>query len=165
VVSGYAVACGARPASFGLIALRRGAFARLFVAVGSLSLVFINVAPLARALTMSSPPRVHSLHALTVPTFQFPAMRVPTATAAPTHAATASTTAPLVQAAAGQRAARHVVRVPVIKDLRDLRPAAPPTKTAQITAAQPATTVTSSVGVEPVGFGGTSTAPAASPAL
>ena len=57
---------------FGLMALRAKRIARVAVAIGSLSLVFIYAAPLAVALTTPGPTRVHSLDALSLPNLQFP---------------------------------------------------------------------------------------------
>ena len=133
-----------QPAQFGLIAMRRGGLAKAFVALGSLSLILVYAAPIAKAFTIPVIPRVHALHSLTVPTFRFPLMRIPAATpAATTHPAAAH--APIAVSAA---TAQHLARVPVISDTRDLRPAAPPPLTAtaaQSTSLPPIVAVTSSV--------------------
>ena len=143
------------PGSFGLIALRRGVVARAFVAVGSLSLIFIYVAPFVRALELSPPPRIHSLHPLTVPAFRFPQLKVPQPYAIPArpvpHAVAPAVGAGSTQTSA-TRTARRTVHVPVITDERDLRPQTPTATKSHPAAAQPPV-ITSTVGVEPSNFG------------
>jgi hypothetical protein len=56
--------------------LRQGRVARAFVAVGTLSVVLLYVAPFARALLSHPPARIHALQQVVAPTLQFPTLRI-----------------------------------------------------------------------------------------
>src|SRR5580765_4587975 len=59
-----------------LLALRRGAFGKSILVAGLISLLFLNVAPLARALTQPASP-IKLLHPLSPAFFEFPALKIP----------------------------------------------------------------------------------------
>src|SRR5207244_33118 len=116
---------------FGLIALRARNVARTIVAIGTLSLVFIYVAPIVGALATAGVPRRHALTSLTLPTLRFPEFS--THSAGATRTAVRSAPAHFLQRIGGSRHARgaaaaatkaarhpkvpltgHSVRVPVV---------------------------------------------------
>ena len=173
---------GGTGVEFGLIALRTRNIARTAVAIGSLSLAFIYVAPIAAAIVATPPPRVHALDSLTLPTLRFPVLRTrvaPTAhvaaTSAPTQffharhgAPTAATHRFLIHTGAIVMRRNWVPPVPVVTNSYGPALHAPAAQKTKPTAAQP-TPVTSSVGSEPTAFGADTTPavtalPAAAPA-
>ena len=105
------------------MALRSARIARVAVATGSLSLLFVYAAPLVRAFVMPLPPRVHVLDPLTVPSLRFPAFAIPKPLP---KAPAAGASAPLLAARSGNAFTGHrsptsrTVRVPVVKDFRNL---------------------------------------------
>src|SRR5581483_8729598 len=126
--------------------------------------VGVYVAPLVRAALLSPPARLHSLHALDLVPLRFPVLRVPAARHDAAPAAKAAPPPlvfhkPAAASAAAKPAAKkttRTVRVPVVKDNRDLTPLAAPITNAQQSTAAPAPEpqiVTSVVGAEPASFG------------
>ena len=149
------------------MALRAKRIARVAVAIGSLSLVFIYAAPLAVAFTTPGPTRVHSLDALSLPNLQFPrlATSLPAQSqhavhAVPTHfftthhrtaanAAASASTAPRFGYIALRR--NWIAPPPVTSSSYGPALSTPPASTATDPTANQ-TPVTSSVGSEPSGF-------------
>src|SRR5262249_10912127 len=173
IAGGSAVA--APTYTLGLIGLRVTKIARIAVAVGSLSLVYVCAAPLIRAAYMPPPPRVHALHELSVASLRFPALRVPAVppkgrhvkaaapplvfkapTVAHKHATQATQAiAPATQPLSKPATRTRTIRLPVVKDNRDMTPGLPPASTSSssssaATAGAPTPpVVTSSAGLEP----------------
>src|SRR5581483_10266987 len=124
--------------------------------------------------------RLHSLHALDLVPLRFPVLRLPAARHDAAPAAKAAPPPlvfpkPAAASAAASAAAKPVakkttrtVRVPVVKDNRDLTPLAAPITNAQQSTAAPAPEpqiVTSVVGAEPASFGAAAAVPGEPPVV
>ncbi len=146
-------AASVKPYEFGLIELRRGAVAKVAVAVGSLALIALYVAPVVRAFEVSPPARVHTLGAVVAPVLQFPGVATPAPLKVKAAPAAFQFRAPVQH-----KAVPRSTKVPVVTSQVDFLPPKSKPAAAPALAAQPPV-VETGVGLDPGTFSASATSP------
>src|SRR2546421_10417162 len=155
ITASYAAA-GVRSADpFSLLAMRRNAVGRSILAAAMLSFLIGYGAPMARALTQSAP--AEPLASLSVPTFNFPVLRNPTAPRA--SAPTSHATSPRSASARVHRTAPSAASARRVQVLTNAYTTVPPPAKKQKPGPQPPV-VEDTVGAPPL-ISADSSAPAA----